>query len=260
MATGTGSKRARRSKAAPSGPSSESTQRSKRGAKSAAKPARRVSGTAARGAKASVAAPGDAQTSRRAAPSEAGSRRTAGAGASGFDPAAAFASLVPKTFDLRAASIPAERMKALQQEYVQSWQRLVSTAANHAAPGLSDRRFAHESWHDNGPFTWSAAVYLLNAEFMQKMADAVQAEPQTRDRIRFATQQWVDMLSPANFLATNPEAQLRLLETKGESLRAGLENLVATCRRGASRRPTKMPSRSGATWPPVRGRWSTRTN
>ncbi|MCL4746002.1 MAG: class I poly(R)-hydroxyalkanoic acid synthase [Burkholderiaceae bacterium] len=123
-------------------------------------------------------------------------------------------------------------MKALQEEYLQRWKELVQTAANRTAPDLSDRRFAHESWHDNGAFTWSAAVYLLNAEFMQKMADAVKAEPKTRDRIRFATQQWVDMLSPSNFLATNPEAQQRMLETKGESLRAGLENLVADLQRG----------------------------
>ncbi|HEY5634154.1 MAG TPA: class I poly(R)-hydroxyalkanoic acid synthase [Burkholderiaceae bacterium] len=139
---------------------------------------------------------------------------------------------MPTTADLKGVTLPAETLASLQADYVQRWQKLLETAANHASPGLPDRRFAHETWHDNGPFTWSAAIYLLNAEFMKKMADAVQGDARARDRVRFATEQWVDMLSPSNFLATNPEAQLRMIETKGESLRAGLENLVDDLQKG----------------------------
>ena len=40
----------------------------------------------------------------------------------------------------------------------------------------------------------------------------------TRERIRFAVQQWIDAASPSNFLALNPEAQQKAIETKGESL------------------------------------------
>ena len=119
---------------------------------------------------------------------------------------------MPTTADLKGVTLPAETLASLQADYVQRWQKLLETAANHASPGLPDRRFAHETWHDNGPFTWSAAIYLLNAEFMKKMADAVQGDARARDRVRFATEQWVDMLSPSNFLATNPEAQLRMIE------------------------------------------------
>jgi len=131
-----------------------------------------------------------------------------------------------------SVSIPSQRLAKLQQEYLARWQQLLESATTHCAPGLPDKRFAHESWRDNGPFTWTAALYLLNAEFMRKLADAVEGDPQLCDRIRFATQQWVDMLSPANFLATNPEAQLRLLETRGDSLRVGLENLFDDLQKG----------------------------
>ena len=129
-------------------------------------------------------------------------------------------------------SIPPARLAQLQSEYLQRWQKLIEAAAGRTAPELADKRFANEAWRDNGPFAWTAALYLLNAEFLQKMAASVEGERHARERVRFATQQLVDMLSPANFLATNPEAQRRLLETQGESLRRGIENLVGDVRRG----------------------------
>ncbi|MCX7275316.1 MAG: hypothetical protein NTV19_19670, partial [Burkholderiales bacterium] len=94
--------------------------------------------------------------------------------------------------DLPDARISPERLAELQAEYAERWQTLLSSAGHQSAPTLDDRRFGHESWHGNNPFSWTAALYLLNAEFLQKMADSVQSDDRTRERIRFATQQWVD--------------------------------------------------------------------
>ncbi len=104
--------------------------------------------------------------------------------------------------------------------------------AEGAAPALSDKRFSSPAWTKQAPFAWSAALYLLNADFMQRMADSVDADAKTRDRIRFFTQQWVDALSPSNFLPTNPDAQQKLLDSNGESLRHGIENLLADIGKG----------------------------
>ena len=134
--------------------------------------------------------------------------------------------------DLPEARIPPERLTELQAEYARRWQSLLSAAGHQSAPALADRRFGHESWQGNNPFSWTAALYLLNAEFLQKMADSVQSDDRTRERIRFATQQWVDMLSPSNFLGTNPEAQRKMIETGGESLRVGIENLLSDLGKG----------------------------
>jgi polyhydroxyalkanoate synthase len=60
---------------------------------------------------------------------------------------------------------------------------------------------------------------------MMQMAEQVQGEPKTKARVRFAVQQWIDAVSPSNFLALNPEAQRKALETKGESLSQGLQHL-----------------------------------
>jgi polyhydroxyalkanoate synthase len=78
---------------------------------------------------------------------------------------------------------------------------------------------------------FNAAAYLLNAEFLTAMADAVEATPHQKQKIAFAVQQIVDAMSPANFLATNPSAA-DLIETKGESLAKGLSNMLADMGKG----------------------------
>jgi polyhydroxyalkanoate synthase len=170
----------------------------------------------------------------KARTSEAGATGAGRPGAAGASPfgdgaSAAFGTLLGQ---MPTLAIPPERLAALQQEYVERWQELLRTAGSQSAPGLADKRFSHESWRENGPFAWTAALYLLNADFMRKLADATEGEARSRDRVRFAVQQWVDMLSPANFLATNPEAQRKLVETRGESLKAGLQNLLGDIEKG----------------------------
>lgn len=104
--------------------------------------------------------------------------------------------------------------------------------ADHASQRLSDRRFASPAWRNNASYRYTAAFYLLTARAMTELADAVQADPKLRQRIRFAVSQWVDAMSPANFLATNPEAQQRLIESGGESLRNGVRNMLEDLGRG----------------------------
>ncbi len=120
------------------------------------------------------------------------------------------------------------RFAELQAEYLGQLGQVFSSPQ---APQARDRRFANESWRE-GPFAWGAALYAINAEYLQKMAEAVEADSKTRERIRFATQQWVDLMSPANFLLTNPEAQRKLVETKGESLWSGIQNMLGDLQKG----------------------------
>jgi len=131
-------------------------------------------------------------------------------------------------------SIDPGRLLALQNEYAARLQQLWTGFLQPEAPPppLPDKRFAAPAWTRRGPFAWNAALYLLNADFMQRMAESVEADQHTRERIRFFTQQWVDALSPANFLTTNPEAQQLLLDSNGESLRHGIENFLSDLGKG----------------------------
>jgi polyhydroxyalkanoate synthase len=134
-----------------------------------------------------------------------------------------------------AWTIDPTRLMALQSEYAsqlqQLWTDMLSATAG-KAPALADKRFSAPVWQEQAPFAWNAALYLLNANFLQRMADAVDSDEKSRDRIRFFTRQWLDAASPANFLPTNPEAQRKLFDTKGESLVKGMENLMADLGKG----------------------------
>ena len=129
--------------------------------------------------------------------------------------------------------IDPEALSALQAEFMQRFQAQLNQQMSGAAPELgNDRRFAAEAWQKQPLLGWQAAWYRFHSEFLQRSAALVQSDERTQDRLRFAVQQWVDAVSPANFLATNPDAQQRMIETQGESLRQGIQNLLNDLQQG----------------------------
>jgi polyhydroxyalkanoate synthase len=130
------------------------------------------------------------------------------------------------------AHVSPASLDAIKNEYLQKAAALWQDMAMMKTPALHDRRFAAPEWTSNPLSAFSAASYLLNSQFLLAMADAVEASPRDKQKIRFAVQQVVDAMSPANFLATNPEAQQNLIDTKGESLTRGLANMLADMQKG----------------------------
>jgi polyhydroxyalkanoate synthase len=131
-------------------------------------------------------------------------------------------------------SVPVQALSALQQRYVQEatalWNQALATPS--AAPTLGDRRFASPAWSGNPGSRFMAQMYLLNARTLGEMAEQVTGDEKTRQRLKFAVQQWVDAASPSNYLALNPEAQQLALKTQGESLTQGLKMLWQDLQRG----------------------------
>jgi polyhydroxyalkanoate synthase subunit PhaC len=139
--------------------------------------------------------------------------------------------LAPLLKDYGAGIAPA-RLEEIRNDYLQKAAKLWTDFVSAKTPELKDKRFASPQWSANPFSAFSAASYLLNAEFMMALADAVEAPARDRQKIRFAVQQMVDAMSPANFLATNPEAQQHIIETKGESLAKGLANMLNDMQKG----------------------------
>jgi polyhydroxyalkanoate synthase len=131
-------------------------------------------------------------------------------------------------------ALPMQDMARLQQNYLQEMSSLWNTALTaptDTAP-IKDRRFAAEAWTTNPLAAFTARAYLLNARTLLEMAEAVEGDAKTKARVRFAVQQWIDAASPANFLALNPEAQKKALDTQGQSIAKGVEQLLADIRQG----------------------------
>ncbi len=120
----------------------------------------------------------------------------------------------------------------LQGEYLREMATLCQDLMMSKVPEITDRRFDSPAWRSNAWYAFQAASYLLHSRFLLKMAEHVEASPRVKQKIKFAVQQMIDAMSPANFLATNPEAQQKIVETKGESLTAGITNMLADMQKG----------------------------
>ena len=130
-----------------------------------------------------------------------------------------------------AVQLSPAKLQALQEQYLKEAQALWSQSLQ-GTPEVKDRRFSGDGWASNPVAAFSAAAYLLNALTLMGLADAVEGDQKTRARIRFGVEQWMAAMAPSNFLAFNAEAQKKAIETKGESIAKGMQNLLHDIRQG----------------------------
>lgn len=95
-------------------------------------------------------------------------------------------------------------------------------------PGPKDKRFANPLWDTHPYFNYVKQQYLINAQALQTaVEDVTELDDLEKTRLNYFAKQIVDMMSPTNFLATNPDALEKAIETEGQSLVQGLENLIS---------------------------------
>jgi len=142
---------------------------------------------------------------------------------------------------LESVRVDPAKLTGLQARHVEQhtalWQSMVArdsgrSVAPVAAPERGDRRFSAGEWQRNPWFDYLRQSYLINTRTLADSVEAFEAEPRTKDRLRFIARQVAAAMSPANFAATNPEALKLALETKGESLSQGIRRLVEDAHKG----------------------------
>lgn len=143
----------------------------------------------------------------------------------------AFPSVTADVSQKPGVQFDSSKLQALQQDYVQEAAKLWANGLTSPAAS-QDKRFGAAPWLSNPLAALTASSYLLNAKALTGMADAIQADEKTRQRVRFAVEQWVAAMSPSNYLALNPEAQQKAIDTKGESLAKGIQNLLHDMEQG----------------------------
>ena len=103
-------------------------------------------------------------------------------------------------------------------------------------PSSQDRRFISEDWR-LWPYSFYYQAFLLQEEWWREATTGVRGVSRRHENIvNFVARQILDMFSPSNFLATNPVAARRTLETGGMNLLAGFGNLLDDLDRAASGR------------------------
>ena len=125
----------------------------------------------------------------------------------------------------------AEKLQQLQQQFLADAAELWANSAQ-GKHQLADRRFADEAWAANPTAAFSAAAYLLNAKTLAQLTDAVETDAKTRARIRFAVEQITAASAPSNFMALNAEAQKKAIDTQGQSIAKGIQNLLHDMQQG----------------------------
>jgi polyhydroxyalkanoate synthase len=96
-----------------------------------------------------------------------------------------------------------------------------------------DKRFNAPEWRDNPLFDMIRQSYLLISDRMLASVDAIEGiDDKQREKLRFTARGFVDAMSPSNFALTNPKVLERAIETRGESLLKGLENMLRDLDKG----------------------------
>ncbi len=137
---------------------------------------------------------------------------------------------------LEAMAAKPETMLDLQSRYMQEqmrlWmQALHPTSGAGGAPG-SDKRFGAPEWDEHPVFRYFRDSYLLTAKMMMDAVEEASLDPATKQRMRFFMRQYLDAAAPSNYLMTNPEALKAAIESRGESLQAGMKNLLGDLDKG----------------------------
>ena len=96
-----------------------------------------------------------------------------------------------------------------------------------------DKRFKAPQWREQPVFDFIRQSYLTLSNHLLKGVDQIEGlQPKQKEQLRFATQGFIDAMSPSNFPATNPLVVERTIETKGENLLKGLAHMLNDLSKG----------------------------
>ncbi|HOB62398.1 MAG TPA: class I poly(R)-hydroxyalkanoic acid synthase [Candidatus Competibacteraceae bacterium] len=108
-----------------------------------------------------------------------------------------------------------------------------------ASPG--DKRFKDAPWTENVVFDFIKQSYLLAADSLQGLVNQVEGlDDKTARKVQFYTRQFVDAMAPTNFVLTNPTVLQATLDSGGDNLVKGLQNMLADLERGRGQLQIKM--------------------
>jgi polyhydroxyalkanoate synthase len=109
---------------------------------------------------------------------------------------------------------------------LQAWGKMLQLDTS-AASQRKDRRFSAPEWQDNPLFDQIRQTYLALSDKLLGTVDQIDGlDADTRAKLKFATQNFVDAMAPSNFALTNPQVLKKTIETRGENLLKGLANML----------------------------------
>ncbi len=121
------------------------------------------------------------------------------------------------------------------QEQINMWQSFFKLERDHVAKEVSkplDKRFSDPEWETNPFFAYLKQSYINMSSYLVDFVAKSDMDAETKLRMKFFINQYLDAISPSNFALTNPEVIKAVVETNGMSLVDGMKNMVEDINNG----------------------------
>ncbi|MCK9284516.1 MAG: class I poly(R)-hydroxyalkanoic acid synthase [Rhodocyclaceae bacterium] len=144
----------------------------------------------------------------------------------------------------------AQAQMSLVWDYVSLWQtsmlRMAGMPLNPmVAPAKDDKRFKDEEWENHFLFDFIKQSYLITARHIHDTVSNVEGLPDvSKKKVDFFTRQFIDAFSPTNFAATNPTVLRETVNSHGQNLIKGFNNLLRDIEEGDGQLRVKMTDAS----------------
>lgn len=120
----------------------------------------------------------------------------------------------------------------LMRSYAELWNQSIQRFLGNdvepiVKPHAGDNRFQDAEWSENPFFDFWKQAYLLTSDWAEEMVETSQGiDDKTKQKAEFYLNLISSAFSPSNFLMTNPEVMRETLQTNGENLVRGMEQLA----------------------------------
>ncbi|WND01927.1 class I poly(R)-hydroxyalkanoic acid synthase [Temperatibacter marinus] len=131
---------------------------------------------------------------------------------------------------------------ALFEDYGRLWDHATKKQAGEDVEDIidssRDKRFKSKDWSENTTFDFIKNSYLLLSKHIYASLESLEGiDHHEKEKIDFFTKQMVDAFSPSNFIMTNPDVLKETMETKGENLMKGMQNMMHDLQEGQNSVP-----------------------
>ena len=121
----------------------------------------------------------------------------------------------------------AEAQSAIAMPFLQLWgqtyRRLQGENVEPIVPVGKDKRFAASEWSSLPLFEFLRQAHAISSTWADELVDkSTNVDPHTRAKAKFYLRQLASAMSPANYLATNPELMRQTFASNGENLARGI--------------------------------------
>lgn len=112
-------------------------------------------------------------------------------------------------------------------------------------PPIADKRFSQNAWVNNPFFNMLSQHYLLASNHINTLVESMDfGDKAEAKKMQFFMRQYLDALSPSNFIHTNPEILSETIKSHGKNLVQGLHNLLSDMEQNATSMVIEMTDKS----------------